>query len=700
MYNLFLIYDLDITPVDRNNGVIKAKLNLEHYKQFALRNQDVYRHFRDVLRMYCPEFTEQEHTFIDIFYLDIMIDGYKVKTRFIEITNTMLLTSTFTNDTIKTGMHRHMNFMHDITTKGDICFNYRLEKMIEKMEEKKFYNLNPISIPIKTKIFNYQLNNINWMIEREEKPLQYRITDDKLIHFPDERIYNYSKSSFVSIDSIPLITFKGGIIADEVGKGKTIQALSLCFARNMPTLILVPSHLKNHWESELIKHFDGTPDIEIVTFNEFKIQNFKGKKRIIVDELHMLYSDDRFNVKYDEVRNSRIEYKWGITATPFAGKCSLQKITQFLTEKEFLMENFERYLYYDEVFVNLFRRNITKNIQDEIMLPPLRFENHLLSFNTLEKSIYLSELQARENASEYDLRQFCCDTSIKFENETGKVITESDFKKSVLYHFENILATETEKANSLSEKLETINQKLLEFPSEDLKQNKAHYEHLLKDQQKIVRNRESSVTFIKNQLADKKECGICKELVQESYIMTKNCHHIFCNSDECCATAWLKKNHSCPNCRTVGSEFWIFGQIKEDNKYSTKLSKLLEIIHQSPTQIIVFTQFEKMIKKIMQVLHMEDIPALEFSENNIQTFKEGKAQVLVLSSKDNACGLDLSFVSQIVIFEPIKGDFNFMRDIELQIIGRIYRINQTRECVTHRLIIEDTIEEQLYKHLL
>ena len=208
------------------------------------------------------------------------------------------------------------------------------------------------------------------------------------------------------------------------------------------------------------------------------------------------------------------------------------------------------------------------------------------------------------------------------------------------------------------------------------------------------------MTFIKNQLADKKECGICKEPVEENYIMTKNCHHIFCNSDECCASAWLKKNHSCPNCRTAGSEFWIFGEKKQENKYTTKLTRLLEIIRNSPTQIIVFTQFEKMIKKIMQVLNMEDIPSLEFSENNIQTFKEGKAQVLVLSSKDNACGLDLSFVSQIVIFEPIKGDFNFMRDIELQIIGRIYRINQTRECVAHRLIIEDTIEEQLYKHLL
>ena len=72
-------------------------------------------------------------------------------------------------------------------------------------------------------------------------------------------------------------------------------------------------------------------------------------------------------------------------------------------------------------------------------------------------------------------------------------------------------------------------------------------------------------------------------------------------------------------------------------------------------------------------------------------------QVLILSSKDEACGLDLSFVSDIIIFEPILG--NYVKDIENQIVGRIYRINQISECNVHRLIINNTIEEQIYRDL-
>ena len=44
MYNLFLIWDLDITPADKNIGEIKAKLNFEELKKYSLKNEDVYKH--------------------------------------------------------------------------------------------------------------------------------------------------------------------------------------------------------------------------------------------------------------------------------------------------------------------------------------------------------------------------------------------------------------------------------------------------------------------------------------------------------------------------------------------------------------------------------------------------------------------------------------------------------------------------------
>ena len=87
---------------------------------------------------------------------------------------------------------------------------------------------------------------------------------------------------------------------------------------------------------------------------------------------------------------------------------------------------------------------------------------------------------------------------------------------------------------------------------------------------------------------------------------------------------------------------------------------------------------------------------LIFSLNSLFN-KQFLYQILILSSKNEACGLDLSFVSDIIIFEPILG--NYVKDIEKQIVGRIYRINQISECNVHRLMIKDTIEEQIYADL-
>jgi SNF2 family DNA or RNA helicase len=74
-------------------------------------------------------------------------------------------------------------------------------------------------------------------------------------------------------------------------------------------------------------------------------------------------------------------------------------------------------------------------------------------------------------------------------------------------------------------------------------------------------------------------------------------------------------------------------------------------------------------------------------------------KVIILSSLNQPSGIDLSFVSNIIILEPPNGEFSFRRDMERQIIGRILRINQTKPVTVTRLVIEDSIEMQLYVDL-
>lgn len=561
--------------------------------------------------------------------------------------------------------------------------------MIAHMESRHFYDLTPLKERSLTRPFNYQLNNINWMVKTEQNLEPVKITKNRLVFFPDDRIYDLDRKNFVIADDISSVTIKGGIIADEAGKGKTFQILALCAERNIPTLVLVPDHLKNHWDSEITKHYDIKLKIEIIRFCDFNQNDLKRFERLIVDEIHLLYCDDRFSRLYDNLLKTDMKYKWGMTGTPFSSAQSIFYILQFLVDQNIYYSDIERFLHYQHLFINMFRRNIGSNIQDEILLPPLHIHNHFLDFNDSEKAIYYAELSARSNADEMNLRRYCCDVLMKFNSE--KVITRDNLREVHLQDFEHKMNIEISKLEDLEKKLkEVIDSK----DPEVIRQNRTHYENKIREQKISVRNRTVSFNLLNAHFQEEKVCNICTLDIEGTYCLVKNCSHFYCQN---CFKSWTNAHRTCPGCRGDPDHF-LLGQSNTSSPYSTKIMKLLNIIKDVSRQFIIFTQFESIISKVMSILNMEGIKTMEFSEENVRYFRNNEFQVMILSSKNNACGLDLSFVSDIIIFEPICG--NYVKDIEKQIIARVYRINQMSESNIHRLIINDTIETQIYSNLL
>ena len=118
-------------------------------------------------------------------------------------------------------------------------------------------------------------------------------------------------------------------------------------------------------------------------------------------------------------------------------------------------------------------------------------------------------------------------------------------------------------------------------------------------------------------------------------------------------------------------------------------------------QFLIYTQYEFMIEEMAKVFVKEDIAfSLLNSSNDILEFKNENRKAIIISSQKNASGLDLSFVKNVVIFEPIIGNYNFLRDTERQIIGRVFRINQKENVNVFRLIIRNTIEEDIYSNII
>ena len=115
---------------------------------------------------------------------------------------------------------------------------------------------------------------------------------------------------------------------------------------------------------------------------------------------------------------------------------------------------------------------------------------------------------------------------------------------------------------------------------------------------------------------------------------------------------------------------------------------------------IIYNNKFSRFKKQKQMRRMAQKNELKVGDIVFFLYKNKNRKAIIISSQKNASGLDLSFVKNVIIFEPIIGEYNFLRDTERQIIGRVFRINQKENVNVFRLIIRNTIEEEIYKNII
>jgi hypothetical protein len=85
--------------------------------------------------------------------------------------------------------------------------------------------------------------------------------------------------------------------------------------------------------------------------------------------------------------------------------------------------------------------------------------------------------------------------------------------------------------------------------------------------------------------------------------------------------------------------------------------------------------------------------------NAISRFKDGTdAKVIMLSLKNGASGTNLTEATHIIFVEPIDAPKEEVKLIEAQAIGRAWRIGQKNNVKLIRVLIKDTIEEEIYNN--
>jgi len=456
--------------------------------------------------------------------------------------------------------------------------------------------------------------------------------------------------------------------------------------------------------------------------------------RIILDEGHeifgeMLGSGTVSRYMSEWVTSMDSNYYWYVSGTPFINFLGVKNCSAYLNLK--LVEP-ERELYFDysrknidpygrdinsEIFTFLNKeyvwnnilnkiciRNRKKDVENQIQIPGFEEKLIWLKFTDLEKQLY--EAKKGKVPNQY-LQQLCCHPMVI---ESSKKIF-GDVEVDLALMQDKLIDYHKKRLDEYKLKISLLDPKKQEY-------------HMLKKTYESNMNESSYIYNILNEMKNKEieentTCSICMDVLDNPTLTS--CGHLFCYD---CLKMCLADKKKCPMCKAdlTGKEILVTTKKSEKSsvvnpliaKYGSKLGKTISIIRtivaQPSSRIIIFSQWDDMLNLIGKTLSENGIENCfvkgnVWSRNSaINKFKAGKNsegqenKVIMLSLKNAASGTNLTEATHILFIEPINASSEECRAIEGQAIGRACRVGQKNKIMVMRILIENTIEEEIYKN--
>jgi SNF2 family DNA or RNA helicase len=651
--------------------------------------------------------------------------------KFVEINDTC-------NYFYKRGLKRGMSCQEDKLPNSFYCQEHRNSIFIDKPKLKLNYS--------ELHNFSFACSDITTSI----CGIQYLKTESTLVICPNQLCDQWVREYYKNLTGLRVITlityeqFKNLSLLDLLVSDVVI--LSYQFLTN-PNYIKNLCNLNDYKDLlidlEKYKHLQDNRDIEYILTQSRTINlNLFYWKRIVIDEVHEIRNNVKSNLLYNTISNLQSQYKWTISATPFAhgfngfvdilNFTTSKKVTNFATSKS---EEWSAYnmLSYDNLItetIPLFRKNTKKGVENEFAGNILNEQVNYLAFTPQERNIYQSYKLRHDELSKNFLIKMCC--HVELFNETRKLIQNCKTLNEIQQVISDYHQTEQEKYISKINDVQ-IEITRLERESEnntELRVELGNCRRELTNSKKILQRIMSTCTYLENvmcKLSEEQSCPICLETISQEQLTIFSCGHTYCwdcishlgNSD-------LFKNEThikCPHCNHLVEKSHIY-TVKQEVNYSiennkmdspeyfvqeTKSTKIGNIIYYLKTQLksddkcILFSQWDTLLKKVGKQLQEQNINIISLGgtiyqrKAQIDSFtQDNSIKVLLLSSNNAASGMNLTIANKILFLEPVYGEKEYRKNTENQAIGRADRIGQNRPIDIVRFIIKDTIEEDIY----
>ncbi|KAF8441249.1 SNF2 family N-terminal domain-containing protein [Terfezia claveryi] len=617
-------------------------------------------------------------------------------------------------------------FMHEILSNVLNCQLTRSDGLRELDQDPR----------IKTRLFRYQRQALDFIIQRESG-----VTVDaySLWRFSEGSIPRYqnlvSGAWQYQIPQEP----RGGIIADDVGLGKTLTMIS-AIAGSMDealrfqscievdsrpnaksTLIVVPMILLDQWVEQIQLHtVEGSLTVHIYhgsgrVFSTTLLRDYdvvlttyetissdvsrwgdhstlcaQNWFRIVLDEAHLIRNNK--SKRFRAISSLSAQRRWCLTATPIQN--SLHDIAALF-----------EYLQVDPIHSQtLFKRHIVEPLKarglrsdDTVGIRNLRL---LLTTYCLRRQQSLLPQFIKENQDEIiRMVEFHADERQNYENlktECNKTIKYAVCKKNVhgqayFTVLQAILRLRLFCNHGLVDKTsvdlmdgtqcENCGAQLELLPGSGTPKSEFAPEYGLRHQVCVSCSPKGPM-----------DPGIQREDVGREQRASQQCWQIFNEQGAGEGSGNSKEGLGIPAQSHL---------VSEGKRHASKIRALLEDIQKNPKneKSIVFSSWVRSLELVEEALVFQGISCvridgkLNFKDRKkiLLRFREDPhVLVLLMTTGTGAAGLNLTTASRVHLLEP---QWNPM--VEIQAIGRVARLGQSRRVTVYRYIMANTMEENV-----